>query len=382
MTTTSINHGLQDVYVCDSSICKIDSTLGNVFFRGHAMTDLLQQNSFFEVVFLLWYGRLPNENELNIFLDQAQSFRKVHDDLTGLINVLPTSMHPCDQLRTALSTLHVYVEQKRLAEEITTWQQEALFLLSQTSSLTAYIFARANNRPLLPAGRHRDPNRDFLFVSRGFEFDDAAGIALAELFDKVRIVYAEHEMNAATFATRVTASTVVDMVACFCSALATLKGSIHGGAVEFVDEHYQKVTDAKAAVTHIDEQLARKAKVMGFGHRVYMKTGDPRYAMMREILRQLSEATGDNRILSVCDSLKNTMYERKGILPNLDLAGAGCFRLFGFSAPHFVSLITMSRMAGWAVHVAEQRAAGRIIRPRARYCGAVGTNSQKVSVER
>ena len=188
------------------------------------------------------------------------------------------------------------------------------------------------------------------------------------MLDTIFILYADHEFNASTFAARVTASTLADMYAAVTSACGTLKGPLHGGANEESMKMLDDIKTPDRAESWLKEQLAKKAKIMGFGHRVYKK-GDSRVPIMREIGRDLGKRTGKEQWIPICEKLEETMEREKHLCANVDLYAAPVLTMLGFPPELNTPIFAASRVAGWCAHVVEQHDHNRLIRPRSLYTG-------------
>lgn len=341
------NQGLSEMQVLPSSISRIDPAHG-IFYRKYELENLYTTNDFDEVTYILWNNERPTQEQLLDFKNRKVQLASLSEDFKRFLSQLPEIMSFGDKLQMALSFMgHEQLSKGDFVNNI----ERDIYYLAQMESTVAYLCRR--------------PNQDC--GHQGFldqYLDGKLSPQLERLFNQIRILYAEHELNAATFACRVAASTEVSEASCLVTAFATLRGAIHGGAIEGAAAHYT-ATDLKSIESNLINQLALKQKIMGFGHRVYMKTGDPRYPLMKNTLANLATELEETRLIEACQLIEKTVRDRIGIKPNLDLAGAACFLQLGFAKEEMVPLIAMSRIVGWLAHTREQQKLKKIIRPRA-----------------
>jgi citrate synthase len=354
--------GLEDVVAAESSICYIDGERGVLAYRGIDIHELAERSTFEEVCFLLWEGRLPNRGELTAMRAAIGEQRAVPRELLSLIASLARTSVPMDALRTAVSALAASdsdAQDMSLAAN----RRKAVRLTGQIGTIVAAFHRLREGRAVIPPDPGRTHADDVLRMLNGETGRSAAVRAL----DTALVLHADHELNASTFAARVTAATLSDMHAAVTSAIGTLKGPLHGGANEAVLRMLNEIGSLERVDDDIHARLARKEKVMGFGHRVYT-TEDPRATHLRAISKEVAEASGDTRFYDMSRRIETIMNERK-LYANVDFYSASVYAALGISPDLFTPLFAMSRIAGWTAHVLEQYADNRLIRPRAEYTG-------------
>lgn len=362
-SATIASRGLEDVIVGPSSLTLIEGQRGKLSYRGYDVLELAQRSSFEETVYLLWYGSLPTAPQLRDFTAELSGNRALPDEILNMMESLPKNSEPMDVLRTSVSMLGMFdPDYKNSSREANT--RKSIRLLARCGTIvSAFHRIRIGNKPIAP-----DPDlhhaRDFIRMLEGRAPDED----ICKIFDMCLILHIDHELNASAFAARVTASTLSDVYSAVTSAIATLKGRLHGGANEGVIEVLEKIGSPDNAPSYVREMLAQKLRVMGFGHRVY-KTIDPRAVMLRELSRQLGEKTGDSRLYEISKKVEETMLAERNLKPNVDFYSASVYRMLGFPSDLFTSIFACSRVAGWTAHVLEQYDNNRLIRPRAEYTG-------------
>jgi 2-methylcitrate synthase/citrate synthase II len=352
--------GLEGVLAGETAISTVT---GGLRYRGYPVTELAEKATFDEVAFLLLHGELPTAGQLADFHRRVAAARHIPDALVQLLRVVPPSAPPMDVLRTAVSVLAHYdpeVNDNSHAANL----RKAERLLGQIPVAVAAHHRLGNGQEPLPARPDLAHAANFLALLRGGEPDPADARAL----DVSLILYAEHEFNASTFTARVVCSTEADLHASIVAAIGALKGRLHGGANEKVMDLLRTAGGPETAERWVRDSLARKERIMGFGHRVY-KTGDVRARILKEFARKAAEATGETKWEAVADIIEEVMLREKNMLPNLDWPAGRLYYTMGLEVPLYTPIFVMSRVAGWSAHVIEQLDHNRLIRPRARYTG-------------
>ncbi|HEY9722689.1 MAG TPA: citrate synthase [Oscillatoriaceae cyanobacterium] len=356
------NKGLEDVVVGPSSISSIIDDV--LTYRGYSIDDLTENAiNFEEVVYLLWYAKLPSRAELDTFMKEVREGSTIPSQVMDLVRGFPKTANPMDVLRTAVSALGMY-DKDEASNTHEANLAKSKRLLGQTATLVAaFQRIRSGQEPLAPkAGLSLAGN--FLYMLKGQEPDEVSVRAMEKAF----ILHADHEFNASTFAARQTASTLSDLHSCMTSAIGTLKGPLHGGANTAVMKMLEEIGSLANVEPWIKDALANKKKVMGFGHRVY-EHGDPRAKHLREMSRQLAERTGESKWYEMSIKLDEIVKREKGLLTNVDFYSASTYHYMGIPGDQFTPIFAISRTSGWAAHVMEQFANNRLIRPRAEYVG-------------
>ena len=359
--------GLENVIALESEICFIDGQQGILIYRGYDIRDLAEHTTYEEVVHLLWYGKLPNRQELAQLTEQLQQNRAVSESVVDILRSVPAGTHPMHVLRTAVSDLSFFDAQADERSEEANYQK-AIRLTAKLPGIVAMFDRLRKGKPLVRAEGKGSTAREFLYMLTGEEPGEMA----ERTMDIALILHAEHGLNASTFTGRVIASTLSDMYSAVTGAIGALKGPLHGGAnvevMKMLLEIDQKGLDP---AEYVRQKLARKERVMGFGHRVY-KTMDPRAAILRDMLKKLSEEKGDMRWYEYEMKIMEVMQQEKGLYPNVDFFSAPVYYLLGIDIDLYTPIFAMSRMAGWTAHVMEQYQHNRLIRPRAEYVGPKG----------
>lgn len=354
--------GLAGVIAGKSSVAFIDGEKGILRYRGYDIHDLADHSTFEETVYLLWNGELPNRAELADFTTSVAAQREVPAPILAYIQNIPADVSPMGTLRTAVSALGQYdadAEDLSLAAN----KRKAGRLTAQIATLVAAIErCRKGLEPVAP-----DPAlghaANYLYMLRG----ERPGDREARAMDVALVLHADHGFNASTFSAKVTAATLSDMHSAITSAVGTLKGALHGGANQRVREMLDDIGTVERVQEWVDAKLAKKERIMGFGHRVY-KVEDPRARHLRahaEVLRD----TGDPRLLDVSARLVDIVNETKGLQVNVDFWSASLYSYLNLEPLSFPALFALSRISGWTTHVMEQYADNKLIRPRAEYVG-------------
>src|SRR5208282_4285319 len=358
--------GLEGVVATTSSICYIDGDEGVLAYRGYDIHDLADHSTFEEVCYLLWFGCLPNVDELRALKQRMAEERKLDASILDRLQQVPKHVPPMDALRTLVSELSYYdPEYNKNDHEANI--NKAIRLTSQISMLVADYDRIRKGKPLVEPDRSLSHAANFLLMLNGAAPSKTAERAL----DIALILHADHELNASTFAARVTAATLSDMHSAVTSAIGTLKGPLHGGANEAVFKILQEI-DASGAdpVDYVTGMLAQKKKIPGFGHRVY-HTEDPRATHLRTMSHDLGQASGQAKWFEISQKIEEFVKADKKLNANVDFYSASTYRTLGIDVDLFTPVFAVSRVSGWTAHVIEQLDDNRMIRPRADYIGPV-----------
>src|SRR5256714_4218080 len=355
--------GLEDVVAANSAICDIIGPQGKLTYRGIDIHDLARHSSFEETTYLLWFGALPTGPALHEFRAELASQRALPQPVLTLMQDFPRTATPMDALRTALSALAFYDPQAHDSSRNAN-VAKAMRVTAQTATIVAaYEQIRRGRRPIDPdpAGSHAE---NFLRMLFGGEPDPLVIRAM----DLALVLHADHELNASTFAARVTAATLADMYSAIVSAIGALAGPLHGGPNEPGMKMLQQIGEPTRVEAFITERLQAHQKISGFGHRVY-RTEDPRATHLREMSRQLGDHIGNLRWYEISRKLEEVVMQQKHLYANVDFYSASCYFTMGIPIDMFTPVFAVSRIAGWAAHVLEQYGDNRLIRPRAEYVG-------------
>jgi citrate synthase len=357
-----VQRGLEEVVALESRICFIDGKLGRLIYRGYDIRDLAAYATFEEVAHLLWYGRLPNARELSDLRNRLGALRTLPEPLVRLIDTLPAEAPPMDLLRTAVSALALYELEETKPGATAIAGAERL-----TAALPTILGQFHRRRRGLPKIRPRPELSPAAYVLYAL-LDREASELEERALDVALILHADHELNASTFAARVTASTLSDLYSSVTSAIGALKGPLHGGANERAIELVELIGTPDRTEAIVKEKLSRHERIMGFGHRVY-KVEDPRATILREWSRKIGEAKGDLHYYQILEREKEIVHQEKGLFPNLDLYSGSVYTLLGIPNDLFTPIFAVSRVSGWTAHILEEYEDLRLIRPTAQYIG-------------
>ncbi len=363
VTSKDKEQGLADIIACNSAICFIDGKEGRLIYRGYDALDLARNSTFEEVAYLLWYGRLPGLTEFQAFLDGFTGGMLLPVETTMILRMFPRAATSMEVLRTAVSSLGHWDPDSgntrldaslRKAQRLT----ERIPLI-----IAAHQRLKDGQEPITPIPNHGIAY-NFLYTLQGKEPDPDIVRAL----DVALILHADHELNASTFAARVTAATMSDIYSAMTSAIGALKGPLHGGANADVMEMFEAIGAPEQAESWILNRLAAKGKIPGFGHRVY-KCEDPRVSIMREYAEKITRKAGDTRFYEIAQVVEKTMLVNSKVFPNVDFYSGTLYRAMGIPTDLFTPIFAMSRAVGWTAHILEQWRNNRLIRPSAHYVG-------------
>ncbi|MBQ1442233.1 MAG: bifunctional 2-methylcitrate synthase/citrate synthase [Renibacterium sp.] len=362
--TQEIKKGLAGVVVDFTAVSKVNPESNSLLYRGYPVQELAADKSFEEVALLLWNGELPSEAELTEFEALERANRALDRNVQAAIDLLPTSCHPMDVCRTATSVIganHALAEDSSPAANL----RKAKELFAAMPAVVAYDQRRRHGLAPVEPREDLGYSANFLWMT----FGEEAAPEVVEAFNVSMILYAEHSFNASTFTARVITSTLADLHSAVTGAIGALKGPLHGGANEAVMHTFEEIQSTGVdAKTWLDDALAQKKKIMGFGHRVY-KNGDSRVPTMKAALEKMSAHYQREDMLELYSALESAMGEAKNIKPNLDYPAGPTYHLMGFDTPTFTPLFVASRITGWTAHIMEQAASNSLIRPLSAYNG-------------
>jgi citrate synthase len=363
-TTAQAPKGLEGIVATTSSICYIDGDQGVLAYRGIDIHELADHSTFEETCYLLWYGRLPKSNELKEIRARLAAERKMDPAIFNLLRTAPKSVVPMDVLRTAVSALAFYdVDETKNDHDANI--RKSIRLTSQIAMIVAAYDRIRKGKPVVEPDPSLSHAANFLLMLNGAKPSATAERAL----DIALILHADHELNASTFAARVTAATLSDMHSAITSAIGCLKGPLHGGANEAVFHILEAINSSKSdPVEYIKKMLAEKKKVPGFGHRVY-HTEDPRATHLRKMSQDLGSSNGQSQWFSMSQAIEKFVTAEKKLNANVDFYSASTYHTLGIDVDLFTPVFAVSRVSGWTAHVIEQLDDNRLIRPRADYIG-------------
>lgn len=354
--------GLEGIVAAESNICFIDGDEGVLSYQGFNIHTLADHATFEEVIFLLWHGRLPKQSELDALKADLVRYRPIPKEVAAFLGSVPKAP-AMDVLRTAVSMLSLY-DPKARDSSIEASTEKATRLMAQTGTIVTTFDRLRNGKPVVDADPKLSFAGNFLYTLTGKKPDEV----MEHVFDIALILHADHELNASTFAARVTAATLSDIHSAVTSAIGALKGPLHGGANEEVIRMLLEAGDESTAVAHVQDMLATKKKVPGFGHRVY-RTEDPRATHLRALSEELGKRTGHLDLYLTSKKIEEMIQAQKHLNANVDFYSASTYYSLGIPIDLFTPIFAVSRMSGWTAHVLEQYRNNRLIRPRADYLG-------------
>jgi citrate synthase len=364
LTTTNAPKGLEGVVATTSSICFIDGERGVLAYRGIDIHELADNSSFEETCYLLWFGKLPSRTELKELRERMAEERKLDASIIHRLNLAPKHALPMDVLRTIVSALSFYDPEEKNNDRAANIHK-AIRLTSQIAMVVAAYDRIRKGKPAVEPDRSLSHAANFLLMLNGTPPSKTAERAL----DIALILHADHELNASTFAARVTAATLSDMHSAVTSAIGALKGPLHGGANEAVFKILMEIDrDGADPVEYIKGMLGQKKKVPGFGHRVY-HTEDPRATHLRTMSRDLGNSSGNPKWFEYSHKIEEFIKADKKLNANVDFYSASTYHTLGIDVDLFTPVFAVSRISGWTAHVIEQLDDNRLIRPRADYIG-------------
>ncbi len=358
--------GLEGVIAGESALCLVDEGEQGLLYRGYSIRDLAEHSTFEEVAHLLLFGHLPTQKELREFSAQLVESAHLPSLLDEFLGAVPSSSHPMDIVRTGVSLLGI-ADPDAADNSHEANVRTSVRLLAQIPLMIAAAYRHMNGTPPVRPQEDLTFAENLLYLLTDRRGGDQAK-AMARVLDVSLTLYAEHEFNASTFAARVTASTMTDLYSAMTSAIGTLKGPLHGGANEAVAEMFLDISNSERAEAWVREALAKKQRIMGFGHRV-LKKGDARSAIIQQHAESLSRDCGDRRWYEIATAVDHVMQQEKGLYPNLDFYTAVAYLLMGIPRALYTPVFVCSRITGWCAHVIEQQDHNRLMRPRALYMG-------------
>ena len=363
MASPSKGAGLEGVVATTSKICYIDGNQGILSYFGYNINTLAENATFEEVIYLLWNGRLPTESELKELKSSLVAERDLPQEITAFLKDVPRDVFPMDVLRTAVSMLSLYDPSTR-DNSIEASEEKARKLMARISTIVTSYQNLRNGREAIPGDPSLSYAANFLYTLCGKKPDDV----MERVFDVALILHADHELNASTFAARVTAATLSDIYSAITSAIGALKGPLHGGANEDVIRMLLATKSPDDAVETVKSDLNNKKKISGFGHRVY-KVLDPRAIHLKKMSQELGKRTGHIELYEKSSRVEQTIREMKDLNANVDFYSASTYYSLGIPVDLFTPIFAVSRTSGWTAHVLEQYRNNRLIRPRAEYTG-------------
>ncbi|MFW9990720.1 MAG: citrate/2-methylcitrate synthase [Candidatus Odinarchaeota archaeon] len=353
------DRGLRGFKAADSAICCITKEEYGLIYYGYPIGELASKSTFEETTFLLLNGELPTNTQLAQWKEALVNYREMPELLKKVLDNLPANAHPMDVTRTAVSVLGI-----AKPEETYDDVQPAVRLLGVLPTVLGYISSRIQGKEFRPSSEEKSLAGYLLEMLTGHPPTETE----RKMMDASLILYAEHDLTASTFSSRVCAATMADYYACITNGIATLSGKLHGGANEAVINYLTTFDSVKQAEETIRSMLERKERVIGFGHPVYI-TKDPRNHIIKGWARKLSEEKNDMHLFEIAEAVEKIMQEEKNLFANLDFYSGTSYYLAGIKTSLYTPIFVLSRSSGWSAHIFEQRADDVLIRPVANYIG-------------
>jgi 2-methylcitrate synthase len=360
-TTAKKAGGLAGVTAGETAIATVGKQGAGLTYRGYDIYDLADKAEFEEVAYLLTRGKLPNKRELGQYKRRLNENRALPKKLRDMLEKVPADAHPMDVMRTGCS----FLGNLEPEGDVKNQQNVADRLIAAFPAIVMYWWRWHTEGKRIRTTSNEDSHAaHFLRLLTGRKpkplHVQAMNVSL--------ILYAEHEFNASTFTARVITATLADFYSAVTGAVGALRGPLHGGANEAAMALVEKFRTPAAAEKGLEKMLAKKAKIMGFGHRVY-KDHDPRNKVIKAWSEKLSEGADDEKRYAISEAIEKVMWDEKKLFPNLDFYSATAYHFMDVPTPLFTPIFVCSRITGWAAHIMEQRANNRLIRPGAEYVG-------------
>lgn len=356
--------GLDGIIAAETKLSFLDTVHSEIVIQGYDLIKLAENYGYLDIVNLLLNGELPSAEEKNLLEQKLKAEYEIPEDIFNIFKLLPENTHPMDGLRTGISALAGYDPQiNDRSSEVN--KERAFKLLGKIPNIVANSYRVLNKQEVVL------PNKD-LSYSANFYYMITGKVPSAieeKIFDQSLLLYSEHEMPNSTFTARVIASTQADLYGALTGAVASLKGNLHGGANEAVMYMLLEAGNVEQFEKMLEKKIANKEKIMGFGHRVYMKKMDPRAVIMKKALKQLCDAKGDDLLYRMCEAGEAVMEREKKLYPNMDYYAAPVYYMLDLPVDIYTPIFFSARSAGLCAHVIEQHANNRLFRPRVHYIG-------------
>jgi len=358
-----IKKGLLGIIVDETTISQVMPEINSLTYRGYAVQELCDKCCFEEVAYLVINGELPNKKQLKKFIKEERSNRKLSRQILKDIQKMPKKAHPMDVVRTAVSLMALEDKETKYNTPKAN-MRKAMRIFAKTPAAVAAFFRVRKNKKII------NPKKNLSFSENFFHmcFGKIPSKEIVKAFDVSLILYAEHSFNVSTFTARTITSSLSDIHGAITGAIASLKGSLHGGANEEVMHMMDKIKKPENALKWINKALDNKNVVMGFGHRVY-KSGDSRVPTMKNYFKKVAKIKKDKTYQKIYDIVEKVMIDRKDIHPNLDYPTGPTYHLMGFDTDFFTPIFVIARITGWSAHIMEQHTANKLIRPLSKYKG-------------
>ncbi|MBE9915561.1 citrate synthase [Paenibacillus donghaensis] len=372
--STQYQPGLENVIASETTISYLDVENEEIVLRGYNLIELAKKVTYLDVVGLMLDGILPTKDQRISLEDQLKSEYDFPQEVLSMLKLFPEKANLMDVLRTGVSAIASYDDELEDRSRDANYRK-AIRLLAKVPQIVANGYRAVSKQPLVEPRKDLSYTGNFLYMITGKEPTKMEEM----VFDQSLIAYSEHEMPNSTFAARVIASTQADIYGALAGAVASLKGTLHGGANEAVMKMLLEVGSEANIEPVLMDKLSRKERIMGFGHRVYMKKVDPRAVLMKEALAELVKEKNQQELLRMCVIGEEVMKREKGLYPNLDYYAAPVYHLLGIPIELFTPVFLAARTIGICAHVIEQHENNRLFRPRVLYKGPRNMHPQDSS---
>ena len=362
--TDEIKKGLLGIVVDETTISQVMPEINSLTYRGYAVQDLCEMCSFEEVAYLILNGDLPKGIQLNKFKKEERENRNITKNLRDIIKRIPKKAHPMDVVRTAVSLMGLE-DRDTTDNSPKANTRKIMRIFAKTPTAIAAFFRVRKGKKIIKPKKELPFSENFFYMC----FGKVPQKEIVKAFDVSLILYAEHSFNVSTFTARTITSSLSDIHSAITGAVASLKGSLHGGANEEVMNMMKKIKTPNKAKIWLMDTLNKKEIVMGFGHRVY-KSGDSRVPTMKNYFLKVSKLKKDKNLYKISEIIEKEMLERKNIHPNLDFPTGPIYHLMGFDTDFFTPIFVIARIIGWSAHIMEQYASNKLIRPLSKYKGS------------
>jgi 2-methylcitrate synthase len=359
-----VKKGLLGIVVDETTISHVVPELSALTYRGYTVQELCDKCDFEEVAYLVLNGELPNKSQLKKFIKQERSERKLSKQILNDIKKMPKNAHPMDVIRTCVSLMALEDKETKDNSPKANMRKAMRIFAKAPTAIAAYFRSRKGKSIISPSTKLSYSENFFKMM-----FNKVPDKEIVRAFDISLILYAEHSFNVSTFTARTITSSLSDIHGAITGAIASLKGPLHGGANEAVMHMMKEIGKPERAQKWIDNAIAKKKVVMGFGHRVY-RTGDSRVPTMKHYLFKVARMLNKEKYTKIYDILAKTMVERKKIHPNVDFPCGPLYYMMGIDIDFYTPIFVMSRITGWSAHIMEQHTSNKLIRPLSKYRGS------------
>ena len=359
----NIKKGLLGIVVDETTISQVMPDINSLTYRGYAVQDLCEKCSFEEVAYLVLHQHLPNKKQFKKFIKQLEENRNISINLREIIKHMPKKSHPMDVARTVVSIMGLE-DNETTNNSSEANMRKAIRIFAKTPTAIAAFFRARKGKNVISPKKNLSFSENFFYMC----FGKIPRKEIVKAFDISLILYAEHNFNVSTFTARTITSSLSDIHGAITGAIASLKGSLHGGANEEVMYMLQKIKNPKNAKKWVLNAIKKKKLIMGFGHRVY-RNGDSRVPTMKKYYYKVAEILKNKNLPLMSQIVEDVMIEKKNIYPNVDYPTGPTYHLMGFDTDFFTPIFVISRIVGWSAHVMEQHVGNKLIRPLSKYIG-------------